>query len=131
MAAVSWKLLKSLPKTGGGNNTINDLVYDADATLNYDFRLKVDSGTINLGTNTKDSLILEITIQDAAGCFNKDTATFTIVKVPSITFNVFPELCINAGLVNLTKISNAQPQGGCWNVINKSGYSNPDNLKMV
>ena len=131
MAAVSWKLLKTLPKTGGGNNTINDLVYDADASLNYDFRLKVDSGTINFGTNTKDSLILEITIQDAAtGCFNKDTATFTIVKVPTIIMKAFPELCINVGKVDLTKISNAQPQGGCWSVINKSGYSNPDNLKI-
>lgn len=130
MAAVSWKLLKSLPKTGGGNNTINDLVYDADASLNYDFRLKVDAGTIDLGTKTKDSLILEITIQDAAGCFNKDTATFTIVKVPSIKFNAFPELCINAGKVDLTKISNTQPQGGCWSVINKSGYRDSSNLKI-
>jgi hypothetical protein len=130
LAAIKWKLLKTLPKTGGGNNTINDLVYDADATLNFDFRLKVDAGTIDLGTKTKDSIILEITIQDGAGCFNKDTATFTIVKVPSITMNSFPELCINAGKGDLTKISNTQPQGGCWSVINKSGYSNPDNLKI-
>lgn len=129
MTDVKWKLLKTLPKPGGGNYTINDLVYDADATLNYDFKLKVDSGTINLGTKTKDSIVLEITIQDGAGCFNRDTATFVIVKMPVITFNAFPGLCIDAGKVNLTKISNTMPGNGCWGVISKTGYKDSIYLK--
>lgn len=49
MTAIQWRVLKSLPKKGSGQNSINDLVYDADPSLNYDFRLKVDTGTIDLG----------------------------------------------------------------------------------
>lgn len=130
MALAQWKLLKTLPKPGGGNNTINDLVYDYDNSLNYDYRLKVDTATIDIGTRSKDSLILELTIQNGQGCFNKDTTTIYILKAPAISFNIFPELCINKGKVSLKNISNVKPNDGCWKVINKSGYSDSVNLKQ-
>lgn len=128
MTAIQWRVLKSLPKKGGGQNSINDLVYDADPSLNYDFRLKVDTGTIDLGSKTNDSLYLEITIQDGVGCYNKDTARISIIRTPLIRFNSFPEFCINAGIIDLSKTSNVSPTKGCWNVINQSGYSNPSLL---
>lgn len=129
MVDVQWRVLRSLPKPSGGLNKITDLVYDADGSLNYDFRLKVDSGTIDIGTKAKDSLVLEVTVQDGQGCFNKDTMTIFIWKVPVITFNVFPDLCIDAGLVDLIKISNVQPNDGCWTVINQAGKKDSSYLK--
>ncbi len=129
MVAANWRLLKTLPKRGGGFNTISTLVYDADPSLNYDFRLKVDSFTIDLGTTARDSLVLELTIQDGQGCFNKDTMTVYIWKLPVITFNIFPDLCIDAGMVDLNKISNVKPTGGCWKVIDTTGFCNSARLK--
>jgi gliding motility-associated-like protein len=128
MVDVKWRLLKSLQKPGGGQNTITDLVYDNDPSFNYDFRLKVDSGTIDLGTSPKDSIILEITVQDGAGCFNKDTMTIYIWKLPVITFNIFPDLCIDAGIVDLKKLSNVKPNDGCWTVIDAPGFCNSSRL---
>ena len=122
MTQASWRLLKSVPKPGSGMNTINEIVYDADPSLNYDFRLKVDKGTIDLGTLAKDSIILELTVQDGAGCFNKDTMVIFIWKIPVITFGPFPDLCINRGKVNLVGLTNTTPNDGCWSVINKPGY---------
>jgi gliding motility-associated-like protein len=128
MTQANWRLLKTLPKPGGGNNTINDLVYDADPSLNYDFRLKVDKGTIDMGTTARDSITLELTIQDGAGCYNKDTVTIYIWKIPVITFGPFPDLCINKGQVVLSQLNNTQPTGGSWFPITKPGYANPANL---
>lgn len=124
MVNVEWKLLRSLPKPTGGYNKIEDLVYDADISANYDFRLKVDSNTIDIGNSAKDSIVLEITIQDGAGCFNKDTMTIYIWKVPTITFNIFPDLCIDAGKVDLIKLSNVTPNDGCWTVVDTTGFKN-------
>ena len=128
MVDVQWKVLRSLKKPSGGLNTVTDLIYDADASLNYDFRLKVDSSTIDIGSLPKDSLVFEITIQDGQGCFNKDTLIIFIWKVPVITFNIFPDLCIDAGKVDLKKISNVQPNDGCWTVIDTPGFKSKNFL---
>ncbi|NUM32041.1 MAG: gliding motility-associated C-terminal domain-containing protein [Bacteroidetes bacterium] len=130
MVQANWRLLKTLPKPGGGNNTINDLVYDADGSMNFDFRLKVDKGTIDLGSADRDSIILELTIQDGEGCYNKDTVTIYIWKIPVITFNAFPDLCIDEGVVNLIKLSNTKPDDGYWTVINKTGYCDSARLRV-
>ena len=129
MVGATWRLLRTLPKPGGGFNTVSSLVYDADPSLNYDFRLKVDKGTIDLGVLNKDSIILEFTIQDGEGCYNKDTMVIFIWKVPIITFNIFPDLCIDKGKVNLLNLNNTQPTGGCWNVINRAGFRDSSFLK--
>lgn len=121
MTNVQFKLLRSIPKTGGGTCTVNDLIEDADPSLNYDFWLNVGKSVIDLGTNSKDSFQLEITVQDGEGCFNRDTAWFFIVKVPVITFNAFPDLCIDDGVVNLTNISNTKPTTGNWLVVDSAG----------
>jgi hypothetical protein len=128
MQNVNWRVLKSLQKPSGGFLKTNELIYDNDPSLNINYRLKVDTGTIDLGNSLKDSLIIEVTIQDASGCYNRDTATVYIIKAPAISVNSLTELCINAGFVNLTMISNAKPQKGCWSVINQSGYSDSANL---
>ncbi|MFM9944077.1 MAG: PKD domain-containing protein, partial [Bacteroidia bacterium] len=122
MVDVQWKLLRTLPKPKGGFNTVTDLVYDKDGSLNYDFWLKVDSATINIGTAARDSIVLEITIQDGQGCFNKDTMVIYIWKVPVITFNIFPDLCIDRGIVDLNILSNVNPLDGCWSVIDTAGF---------
>ena len=122
MVDVQWKLIRTLPKPSGGSNTITDLVYDADPGMGYDFRLKVDSGTIDIGKSPKDSIKLEVTVMDGAGCSNKDTMTIFIWKVPKITFKIFPDLCIDKGIVDLKSISNVQPDDGCWTVVDTSGF---------
>ncbi|MCB9252739.1 MAG: gliding motility-associated C-terminal domain-containing protein [Flavobacteriales bacterium] len=129
MPQANWKVLRSLPKPGGGVNTVNDLIYDADPSFNYDFRLKVDKGTIDLGSSDRDSLIFELTIQSGDGCFNKDTLVIYIWKIPVITFSKFPDLCIDEGIVNLKKITNTKPDDGCWTVIDSNGYRNKNFLQ--
>ena len=128
MMEVQLRLFKTLPKIGGGFCTKYDLITDEDFSLNYDYWLTVSKKVIDLGAKIKDSIILEITIQDGNGCYNKDTASFMLINDPVITFDGFPELCINTGKVNLTKISNTKPENGCWNVINTVGFSPKTNI---
>ena len=131
MTNVQFRLLKSLNKTGGGTCTITDLVVDDDLSLNYDFSLIVSKSVIDLGTSSRDSIQLEITVQDGEGCFNKDSAWFYIVKVPTITFNGFPDLCIDDGIVNLTTISNTKPISGIWTVIDSAGFTKAKALLQI
>ncbi len=123
MNDVKFKLLRSLPKIGGGFCTVNDLITDEDASLNIDFWLTFSKMVIDLGTKSKDSLIIEITVQDASGCYNKDTASFMIINVPEISFGSFPQLCINTGKVDLKLLSNVKPLYGCWSVIDTVGFN--------
>ncbi len=131
MTQVTFKLLRSLAKTGGGMCTITDLVVDDDASLNFDFALIVDKSVIDLGASSKDSLEIEITVLDGEGCYNKDTAKFYIVKVPIITFNGFKDLCIDEGIVNLITLSNAKPVSGVWSAIDSAGFSKAKGLLQV
>ena len=120
MVDVKFRLLKSIAKTGGGVVTVNEAINDKDASLNYDFWLKVGRPLMDLQGKNKDSIQVEITIQDGEGCFNKDTTWFYIIGVPVISFNAFPDLCIDAGIVNLSTISNTTPLTGKWSVIDSS-----------
>ena len=121
MVDVQFRLLQGISKTGGGVVSLNDIVYDKDPGLAYDFRLIVSKSIIDLKGKNKDSIKLEITIMNGDGCSNKDTAWFYIIGVPAITFNAFPDLCIDEGIVNLSTISNTQPLTGKWSVIDSSG----------
>ncbi|MCB9252569.1 MAG: gliding motility-associated C-terminal domain-containing protein [Flavobacteriales bacterium] len=125
MTNIQWRLLKSIPKTGGGNCTVNDLINDDDPSLNYDFWLNVSKSVIDLGSKSIDSFQLEIAVQDGEGCFNRDTAWFYIVKVPTLTFNAFPDLCIDKGVVDLIKLTNTQPTSGKWSVVDSAGVTKP------
>ncbi len=129
MVDVKWRLIQSLKKPNGTINTSADLIYDKDPSLNYDWWIKVDSASIDIGSAAKDSLIIEITIQDGQGCFNKDTMVVFVWKVPVIKFNIFPDLCIDKGLVSLDKLSNVTPDDGCWKVINAPGFKDTSFLK--
>ncbi len=120
MVDVQFRLLQGIAKTGGGNVTLSDIVYDNDLGLNYDFRFIVSKKIIDLQGKNKDSIKLEISIQNGDGCNNKDTAWFYIIGLPIITFSGFPDLCIDAGIVNLSTISNTQPLTGKWTVIDSS-----------
>lgn len=121
MVDVKFRLLNSIAKTGGGVVTVTEAITDKDPSLNYDFWLKVNKSLMDLKGKNKDSIRLEITIQDGEGCFNKDTTWFYIIGVPTISFNAFPDLCIDAGIVNLSTISNTTPLTGKWSVIDSSG----------
>lgn len=131
MVNVKFRLLKTIAKTGGGFVTDTDIPTDKDASLNYDFWLRVGKGLMDLQGKNKDSIQLEITIQDGEGCFNKDTTWFYIVNVPTITFNAFPDLCIDAGIVNLTNISNTKPVTGKWSVIDSAGTTKSKSLLQI
>jgi len=131
MTLVEFKLLKSLPKTGGGTCTIGDIITDEDVSLNYDFWINVGKNVIDLGTSGKDSLQIEIIVQDGSGCYNRDTTWFYIVKVPTITFNAFPDLCIDEGIVNLIQLSNAKPGSGKWSVVDSAGLTKTKALLQI
>jgi len=131
MTDVKFRLLKTIAKTGGGLCTVNDIVPDDDPSLNYDFSLIVSNTVMNLGTSSKDSIQLEITVQDGEGCFNRDSAWFYIVKVPTISFSGFPDLCIDKGIVNLTTISNTKPISGVWSVVDSAGLTKPKALLQI
>ncbi|MFM9944464.1 MAG: PKD domain-containing protein [Bacteroidia bacterium] len=120
MVDIKFRLLKGIAKTGGGTVIIDSVVQDKDPSLNYEFWIRVSKTLIDLQGKNKDSVQIEITIQDGQGCFNKDTAWFYIIGVPVITFNGFPDLCIDAGIVNLNTINNTQPLTGKWTVIDSS-----------
>ena len=131
MTDVQFRVLKSIAKTGGGVCTITDLIVDDDPSLNFDFSLIVSKSVIDLGGSSRDSIQFEITIQDGEGCFNKDSAWFYIIKVPTITFNPFPDLCIDKGVVNLSGLSNVQPVSGFWTVIDSSGFTKNKSLLQI
>jgi gliding motility-associated-like protein len=120
MVDVKYRLLKTLAKTGGGQVSNADIPIDKDPSLNYDYWLTVSKKLIDLQGKNVDSLQLEITIQDGEGCFNKDTTWFKIIGLPVITFDGFPDLCIDEGIVNLNQLNNTQPLTGKWTVIDSS-----------
>ncbi len=131
MVDVKFRLLKTLARKGGGFVTISDIIIDRDISLNYDFWIRVSDSIIDLQGKSKDSVFIEMTIQDGEGCFNKDSAWYFIVRVPTITFNGFPDLCIDAGIVNLNIISNTQPTSGRWMVVDSAGTTKAKALLQI
>jgi gliding motility-associated-like protein len=131
MVDVKFRLLKSIAKNGGGFVKDNEIIIDKDASLNYDFWIKVSKTLIDLQGKNKDSVQVEISIQDGEGCFNSDTTWFYIIGLPVIKFDGFPDLCIDQGIVNLSKTSNTSPLTGKWSVIDSTGITKAKALLQI
>ena len=90
----------------------------------YRHFLNVSPGIMDLGTNDQVTLRLEYTFQDINGCLNKDTVDFVITRLPSISFDAFPSLCFDDGVVGLKDLSNSSPSYGQWSCVDQAGYAN-------
>ncbi|MFT5157351.1 MAG: hypothetical protein ACI83I_001912, partial [Bacteroidia bacterium] len=66
-----------------------------------DFYLDIGETTVPLGAKDSDTIVIEFVYRSQFGCYNRDTATIAITKVPKITFRAFPELCWDEGKVDL------------------------------
>ncbi len=130
MVDVKFKMLRTLPKTGGGTVTAGEVFPDFDPSLNYDFWIVVKDSLIDLLGKNSDSMVVEIEIQDGQGCFNKDTAVYYIIGTPIIKFSGFPPLCIDVGIVNLSSISKTTPLTGKWIVVDSSATKPKDLLQI-
>ncbi|MBI1306145.1 MAG: T9SS type B sorting domain-containing protein [Bacteroidetes bacterium] len=78
------------------------------------FKLVIDEQTIPLGTKAADTIKIEFVYRSQFGCYNRDTSSIAITKVPKISFAGFPELCWDEGPVELKKLSNVTPVDGYW-----------------
>lgn len=79
-----------------------------------DFELHIDEQTIPLGSKIADTIVVEFVYRSQFGCYNRDTATIAITKVPKITFSGFPELCWDHGEAYLKELSKVSPDDGYW-----------------
>jgi gliding motility-associated-like protein len=76
--------------------------------------LKIDEVTMPLNGKESDTIIVELVFRSGDGCYNKDTASIAITKVPKINFSPFRELCWDEGQVVLKKMTNVTPVDGRW-----------------
>ncbi len=96
-----------------------------------DFVLNIDTKAIPLGTKTTAVITIEFEFRSVFGCYNRDTAKIGIGKVPKVNFNAFPDLCWNAGIVDLKVLSNVTPNDGIWKAIDSTGYASHSGINNV
>jgi len=123
---LTWKLLKTLPKPGGGNNTLNDLVYDKDPGTGVHYYLKVDTLNIEVPGKFKDSVLLSLVYKDEFGCENTSTNSTSIVVRTNVNvvLNIREiSLCMGDSLTFLSNDHGVNYYGGKWFTENDSaGY---------
>lgn len=92
---ITWKLLRPLTRTAGGETTLGDVLTDEDFTSTFDYSISFGESKVTLFTN-RDSLIFAATANDTNGCRSQDTMTVTILKKPYTTmFKKQIDKCIN------------------------------------
>jgi hypothetical protein len=120
---VSWRLLKTLQKPDGTDNTLNDLVYDKDTTSSDHYYLRVDNNTIDLKTKFVDSIMLGVTYKDEFGCqnFSSNDASIVIRSNVDVTFNTNEQKrCYGDSLIYLSNDYGVNYYGGKWFTNNDS-----------
>lgn len=120
---VSWRLLKTLQKPDGTDNTLNDLVYDKDTTSSDHYYLRVDKHTIDLKTKFVDSIMLGVTYKDEFGCqnFSSNDASIVIRSNVDVTFNTNEQKrCYGDSLIYLSNDYGVNYYGGKWFTNNDS-----------
>lgn len=109
-----------------GSYNESDIIEDLNGGATgstQDYVLHIDKNAIPLGSKTSDKITIEFEFRSVLGCYNRDTAEITITKVPEITFDGFPDLCWDEGLVELKKTSNVSPPDGIWKAIDSTGFA--------
>lgn len=59
----------------------------------------------------------------ATGCENSDTVLVTVEPPATLTFQPTPEVCINAGVINLNNAFEQNPMGGTWSGVGVTGIN--------
>ncbi|MFT5157793.1 MAG: hypothetical protein ACI83I_002355, partial [Bacteroidia bacterium] len=96
-----------------------------------DFYLDIGETAVPLGAKDSDTIVIEFVYRSQFGCYNRDTATIAITKVPKITFRAFPELCWDEGKVDLKTLSQVTPYDGIWKAIVAPGFQSPVGLNAA
>ena len=124
----AWKCLDC--GVYNANNIIKD-EGSGNPGAQQDFKIYINENVMPLGGKNSDSIIVEFEFRNVFGCYNRDTATITVAKVPKITNTGFPDLCWDEGIVELKSLSNVTPKDGIWKAITASGYANPAGLNKA
>ncbi|MFT5724126.1 MAG: hypothetical protein ACI9JN_001243, partial [Bacteroidia bacterium] len=109
-----------------GSYKESDIIEDLGSGLpgaTQNFVLHIDENAVPLGSLTSDSIKIEFVFRNVFGCYNRDTATIAITKVPKITFDFFPDLCWDEGIVELKSLSKVLPPDGIWKAVDSTGFA--------
>lgn len=120
---VSWRLLKTLQKPGGADNTLNDLVYDKDNSSSDHYYLKVDKSIIDLKIRFTDSVMLGLIYKDEFGCQNvsSNDASIVIRSNVDVTFNYDEQKrCYGDSVTYISNDYGVNYYGGKWFTNNDS-----------
>jgi hypothetical protein len=120
---VNWRLLKTLKKPDGTDNSLTDLVYDKDTSGSDHYYLKVDKQTIDLKTKFIDSVMFGLTYKDKFGCqnFSSNDASIVIRSNVDVAFNANEQKrCFGDSLVYLSNDYGVNYYGGKWFTNNDS-----------
>lgn len=94
------------------------------------YKLLVGPSVINL-SGQPDTFIVALRFRNVFGCFNADTANVIVHPTPTLTYQNIPDLCWNAGQVNLNKVAGVNFGGGEWYGVPKRGYGNDSIVNAV
>lgn len=120
---VSWRLLKTLIKPDGNDNSLTDLVYDKDNSSSDHYYLRVDKSIIDLKTKFTDSIMLGLTYKDEFGCQNvsSNDATIVIRSNVEVEFNTNEQKrCYGDSVTYLSNDYGVNYYGGRWFTNNDS-----------
>lgn len=96
-----------------------------------DFVLHIDDKAMPLGNRAADTIYVELEFRNVFGCYNRDTAAIAVTKVPKISFQGFPDLCWNEGVVDLKALSRVTTVNGIWKAVDSVGYASAAGLNRA
>lgn len=120
---LSWKLLKTLPKPAGGNNSLKDIVYDKDPGTPIKYFLKVDESVVKIPGNFKDSLIFGLSYKDEFGCENGSTDSSSVLIKTNIAVSFVNKeisVCYGDSVKQMSNAFGVNFYGGVWYTENDS-----------
>ncbi|MCB9244912.1 MAG: gliding motility-associated C-terminal domain-containing protein [Flavobacteriales bacterium] len=79
-----------------------------------EYVLRIDENNMPLSGKAADTIVIELVYRSGDGCYNRDTSTIAVTRVPKISFSPFRELCWDEGKVDLKVMSNVNPNDGHW-----------------
>jgi len=124
----AWKCIDC-----GTYNESNIIVDEGTGTPGapQDYKIYINENVMPLGTKQQDSIVIEFEFRNVFGCFNRDTGTILVTKVPKIEFTGFRDLCWDEGIVDLKVESNVTPIDGIWKAIDSTGFDPASDLNTA
>jgi hypothetical protein len=112
-----------LQKPAGGNNSLQDLVYDKDPGTGTHYYLKVDESRVKISGSLRDSLIFGLKYKDEFGCENSstDSSSVLIKTNKAISFvNKEISVCYGDSVKQMSNAFGVNFSGGSWYTENDS-----------